>query len=102
MGSSERILQAREETHGRYAAVAATAQELKNCFATQANWIRLSPVQRESLDLIATKLARILNGDPDTIDHWADVAGYARLVARELALQPQLPVSRDTSEGACD
>ncbi len=102
MASSDEILNEREETHGLYEDVSQTAQALKNCFAVQANWLLLSPVQRESLDLIATKLARILNGNPDEIDHWEDVAGYARLVVRELVKETQANVSRETTETTCD
>ena len=48
------------------------------------NWPDLSPSQAESLDMIAHKIGRILAGDPFVKDHWADIAGYAELVAREL------------------
>lgn len=40
--------------------------------------------QREALDMIAHKLGRIVNGDPDYIDSWDDIAGYAKLVADRL------------------
>ena len=44
----------------------------------------LSPDQREALEMIAHKIARILNGDPDYADSWHDIAGYAQLVADRL------------------
>ena len=34
--------------------------------------------------MIASKIARIVNGDPDYADNWHDIAGYARLVEKEL------------------
>ena len=34
--------------------------------------------------MIAHKIGRILAGDPNHIDHWLDIAGYATLVAKEL------------------
>ena len=74
----------RESTHGPYAPKCATIQALKRTMHTAPNWERLSDAQRESLDLIATKVGRILHGDPDHYDSWHDIAGYARLVAREL------------------
>jgi hypothetical protein len=40
--------------------------------------------QREALDMIAHKIGRILNGDPDYSDSWRDIAGYATLVADRL------------------
>jgi len=35
-------------------------------------------------DMIANKLGRILNGDPNYADSWMDIAGYAKLVADRL------------------
>jgi hypothetical protein len=40
--------------------------------------------QAEALDMIFTKIGRILNGDPNHIDSWVDIAGYAKLVADRL------------------
>jgi len=36
-------------------------------------------VQREALDQIAAKIARILCGDANYADHWHDIASYAQL-----------------------
>jgi hypothetical protein len=44
----------------------------------------MAPDQREALDMIAHKIGRILNGDPDYSDSWRDIAGYATLVADRL------------------
>lgn len=40
--------------------------------------------QQEALDMIFHKVGRIVNGDPDYVDSWADIAGYATLVADRL------------------
>jgi len=40
--------------------------------------------QAESLDMIIHKIGRIVNGNPDVVDHWLDIAGYAQLVADRL------------------
>jgi hypothetical protein len=37
-------------------------------------------MQREALDMILHKIARIVNGNPNETDHWHDIAGYATLV----------------------
>jgi hypothetical protein len=34
--------------------------------------------------MICHKMARIMNGDPNYVDSWADIAGYATLVANRL------------------
>lgn len=47
-------------------------------------WIRLDPYQRQALRVIADKIARILNGDPDYADNWHDIQGYAKLVEDRL------------------
>lgn len=40
--------------------------------------------QQEALDMIAHKIGRIINGDPNYADSWVDIAGYAKLVADRL------------------
>jgi len=40
--------------------------------------------QTEALHMIAHKIGRILNGDPNYADSWIDIAGYAQLVADRL------------------
>lgn len=52
--------------------------------ALQEKWRHLAPDQREALEMIAHKIGRILNGDPNYADSWADIAGYAKLVADRL------------------
>lgn len=74
----------RESTHGPYAAKCATIQALKRTMHTAPNWARLNDHQCESLELIATKIGRILHGDPNHYDSWHDIEGYARLVTQEL------------------
>lgn len=52
--------------------------------AVREKWLTLPPDQREALDMVFHKVGRILNGDPDYSDSWADIAGYAKLVADRL------------------
>jgi len=40
--------------------------------------------QAEAMDMIIHKIGRIINGNPDVVDHWLDIAGYAQLVADRL------------------
>ena len=40
--------------------------------------------QLEAIDMIIHKLGRIINGNPDHLDNWVDIAGYATLVADRL------------------
>ena len=48
------------------------------------SWGVMKPFQRQALRVIVDKLARILNGDPDYIDNWHDIQGYAKLVEDRL------------------
>jgi len=40
--------------------------------------------QIESLHMIAHKIGRILNGDPNYDDSWVDIAGYSQLIVQQL------------------
>jgi hypothetical protein len=73
------LIEERAETHGDFADTAYAAQTLKAFMHRAGNWPLLLHEQRESLDHIATKVARILAGNPNEPDHWRDIAGYARL-----------------------
>ena len=72
-------LDEREDSHGDFFTVGIVAQQIKHAFRQSPNWHRLPAYQREALELMATKFARILNGDNCHADHWHDIAGYARL-----------------------
>lgn len=78
------ILDERQKTHGDFYRVAGTAQELKDVLRRGKNWKVLDDTQRETLEMIASKMGRILSGDPHEVDHWRDIAGYAALIERWL------------------
>ena len=78
------IIDERQKTHGDFYRVAGTAQELKDVLRRGKNWKTLDDTQRETLEMIATKIGRILSGNPHEIDHWRDIAGYAALIERWL------------------
>lgn len=77
------ILQEREKTHGDFSENALVMQTLKAAAHNSPNWAgnRLTVVQREAIDMIMHKAGRILAGNPNHLDHWQDIAGYAQLVA---------------------
>ena len=80
------VLAERGKRYGEFKNHAEIAQTLKSVMQTSgnANWDQLSNDQREALEMIQHKIARILNGDPNYADNWIDIAGYATLVARRL------------------
>ncbi len=75
----------RENRYGEFRNVSATSQWLKDIMRGGASWKGMEPYMQESLDLIANKLARIVNGDPFYDDSWHDIGGYAKLVEIEIA-----------------
>ena len=77
------IIPNRDEQHGGLGPVGAIAQSLKTTMRAGVNWPRLSPGEREALDMAAHKIARILSGgNPSDPEHWSDVAGYAHAAMR--------------------
>lgn len=81
------LLNEREKTHGDYTDVARVSQALKFALAYGPT-DELPDVHRESLDLICTKIARIVCGDHNEPDHWTDIMGYAKLVLKTLEVPP--------------
>lgn len=75
--------------YGSFEDHAAVTQKLKHVMFVhvKARGKTLAPDQVEALEMIAHKIGRIVNGDPDYADSWADIAGYAQLVADRLQRQ---------------
>lgn len=82
--SIEDTLAERFVEYGRFADVADIAQDIKDVYYHSNSYGKLDSIQREALDMIASKIARILNGNPHNYDSWHDIAGYAELVAEWL------------------
>jgi len=80
------ILAERGARYGTFADNASTSQSLKRVMAQHLakHNKELADDQWEAMEMIAHKLARIINGDPDYHDNWADIAGYAKLVSDRL------------------
>ena len=86
------VLNQRESTHGDYKDTAEMAEDLKAVISMNfPDKLGLS-MQKHSLDLIATKIARLCCGDINCLDSWEDIAGYANLISERLskAEGPQL------------
>lgn len=74
----------RGSRYGKFSGHAKITQSLKTLMTSHAGWRKLSDSQAEALDMIAHKIGRILNGDPNYADSWHDIAGYAALVDNQL------------------
>lgn len=80
------ILAQRGLRYGKFKDRAQLCQELKRVMVRHAEALgtTFTDSQWESLEMIAHKIARIVNGDPNHVDSWLDIAGYAKLIADEL------------------
>lgn len=77
-----RLLEEREATHGPWPQQALLARQFHQLAASAPRADAMNAQQREAIDMILTKVSRILCGDPSHVDHWNDIAGYA-LLARD-------------------
>jgi len=80
------ILDERAENYGKFIDGAEVMQMLKRLVHgyIEQRGTQLAFDQREAIDMIVHKLGRIINGNPDHVDSWRDIAGYATLVADRL------------------
>lgn len=78
------VLKERGSKYGDFKIHAKITQDLKRVFEKYEYSKKLSDTQKEALDMIAHKIGRILNGNPNYIDSWVDIVGYAQLVVNEL------------------
>jgi len=83
----DKILDERGQRYGKFVDVAKATDAIQeavyeSCSLEKLN--ALEPDQSIAIDMICHKLARIVVGDHDYVDNWADIAGYAQLVADRL------------------
>lgn len=89
MTNASDLTRSREVTHGDYKTTSQIAQQLKSVVRNGLIMRKsegrsdLTTEQRESLDLICTKIARAISGDPNEPDHWHDISGYAHLAYKK-------------------
>ena len=78
------VLAERGSRYGPFAGHARITQAIKDTIKSSPKWDDLTWSQREALEMIAHKIGRILNGDPNYLDSWVDIVGYTQLVIDEL------------------
>lgn len=84
MTNINQTLSERGKRYGEFLDHARYSQQIQRVLQQSPNWHKMRDDQRESLIIIAHKIARILNGDPNYADSWHDIAGYATLVDNRL------------------
>jgi hypothetical protein len=82
----DKTLDARAEMYGKFKDGASLMQAVKRELAAHAakHGKTFADDQWEALEMIVHKMGRIVNGDPDVVDHWVDIAGYATLISDRL------------------
>lgn len=78
------ILHERGNRYGDFCGHAIVTQEIKQAMQRSKNWNALDYSMKESLEMVAHKIGRILNGDPSYLDSWVDIVGYTQLIIDEL------------------
>ena len=80
----DQILEERGSRYGDFKDHAFVTQGIKEAMRHSANWAELPDHMKESLEMVAHKIGRILNGDPNYADSWVDIVGYTQLVVDRL------------------
>lgn len=80
--SIEATLKQRQATYGNFEDVAFVTENIMSVLGqVRVNGLQDLPnTHRMALYMIASKMARIVNGDFNHIDGWHDIGGYAKLV----------------------
>ena len=79
----DETLKERGSRYGEFSEHARITQEIKRALKSGVSWEKCTDGQKEALEMIAHKLGRIVNGDPNYADSWVDTGGYARLGENE-------------------
>lgn len=78
----ENMLTERNAAYGNFRDGAKISQQLKKVVSSYGQGLSLT--QKESLEMIMHKIARILNGDPMYLDTWEDIIGYSTLAIEDI------------------
>lgn len=93
------MLAEREHTSGSFEDNARLSQGLKRLMQRETGLTKLSDTKKEALERICIKISRIVTGNPDVLDHWHDISGYATLIENELKGQQHAQAQEKTYTG---
>ena len=85
------LLNERGNRYGEFKTHAEVTQKIKEALFSGASFAYLDYDQKEALEMVAHKLGRIVNGDPNYLDSWMDIIGYTQLVVDRL-VKDQEPI----------
>lgn len=78
--NTDDILRERGLRYGAFVSQADLSQKFKDVLIYGGSIDSMQSYQKEALEMILHKIARVANGDPNYTDSWKDIAGYAQLV----------------------
>nr|DAV41247.1 MAG TPA: hypothetical protein [Caudoviricetes sp.] len=79
------VVAERGQRYGSFAVNAECSQAIKRAMRAAHGWQNLTDAQREGLEMIAAKMARMLTGDPEHLDNAVDIGGYAQCMVQAMA-----------------
>jgi len=83
-------LNQRQEQYGSFEDVAMITEQMVDVMR-KGYYENLAYNQKMALYMICSKMARIVNGNPNHKDSWHDIAGYATLIDNELESEKDMP-----------
>ena len=83
-------LNQRQEQYGSFKDVAMITEQMVDVMR-KGYYENLAHNQKMALYMICSKMARIVNGNPNHKDSWHDIAGYATLIDNELVSEKDMP-----------
>ena len=83
----DKTLEERGSRYGDFSGHAKITQSIKRSMVDSPKWKGLSDDKKEALEMVAHKIGRILNGDPEYHDSWFDIIGYTQLVADDCEVE---------------
>jgi hemerythrin len=78
----EDTLNERGSNYGNFSDFSDIVDQLTKVINDSPAYDKMDHVHKEGIRMIAHKIARILNGNPNYVDSWWDIAGYATLVSQ--------------------
>ncbi len=72
-------LKERGSKYGDFSDNARISEGIIRGLQSEEGYQNLRDIHKAALNVIAQKIARIINGDPEYKDNWHDIQGYAKL-----------------------
>lgn len=89
MTDINQVLAERGSNYGDWGRECRMNEIIIETLSTGEGWSQMDPTQREAMRRLVMKTVRIANGNPDHLDSWRDLEGYARLGQWKFTPKPE-------------